>query len=612
MSTGNNAEKSISRVLEAEENSEFLRAADHAETALETLADHLSAADRATLQYHFVRCVARGGAANRAALLYKRFEIGKRADLDSQALWPKILKGQAFERLGTQRIKKLHDAARAYEEVYDRELNSYPCVNAASLFSLAGDKEKAFELAGKTLAACTREEEAADPPGPSYWSAVTVAEAALVLGDMTTAKKQLQLASTLTEEIFYAHLATTRKQLRLLCENGGHDTSLLDFISLPDVIFFAGHIIAAPGKKGRFPASEEKYIQDGIKRFLDENEVGFAYGSLASGGDLLIAEECIRRNIEVHAVLPFRKSDFLELSVQCSGPGWVERFETVYDHIEKQTEADRGSITYATTGAYMGDDSLFGYCADFAMGLAMVRARALDADIKMLTIYDGKGGPGFGTNSNLERWQALDLPAHAIAPRGNAAPSVRSKPQKREFPSREPRAILFGDVKHFSKLTEEMLPLFHSEFMYKISEILNSYGEKVLYSNTWGDAIYAVFDNPGTAARCGLDFQNMITKTDFKALGLVADLSLRLSIHYGPVFRGTDFIRNEPTYFGSHVTMAARIEPITPPGEIYVTEAFAAALTLESDAHINCDYMGTLSMAKDFGTLRMYVIKLRK
>ena len=32
---------------------------------------------------------------------------------------------------------------------------------------------------------------------------------------------------------------------------------------------------------------------------------------------------------------------------------------------------------------------------------------------------------------------------------------------------------------------------------------------------------------------------------------------------------------------GSHVSRTARIEPVTPPGEVYVTEAFAAALELQ-------------------------------
>jgi class 3 adenylate cyclase len=56
---------------------------------------------------------------------------------------------------------------------------------------------------------------------------------------------------------------------------------------------------------------------------------------------------------------------------------------------------------------------------------------------------------------------------------------------------------------------------------------------------------------------------------------------------------------------GSHVSRTARIEPVTPPGAVFVTEPFAAALVLE-DSRFACDYVGHVPAAKDFGRLRMY------
>ena len=57
---------------------------------------------------------------------------------------------------------------------------------------------------------------------------------------------------------------------------------------------------------------------------------------------------------------------------------------------------------------------------------------------------------------------------------------------------------------------------------------------------------------------------------------------------------------------GSHVSRTARIEPVTPPGAVYVTEPFAAALGLEGREEFGCDYVGHMPAAKDFGRLRMY------
>jgi hypothetical protein len=57
------------------------------------------------------------------------------------------------------------------------------------------------------------------------------------------------------------------------------------------------------------------------------------------------------------------------------------------------------------------------------------------------------------------------------------------------------------------------------------------------------------------------------------------------------------------------VTRAARIEPVTPPGEVFVTEAMAAALALSGEASVRPEYVGSTQLAKNYGSLRMYVLR---
>ena len=147
--------------------------------------------------------------------------------------------------------------------------------------------------------------------------------------------------------------------------------------------------------------------------------------------------------------------------------------------------------------------------------------------------------------------------------------------------------------------------------MASLSDVLNGFGEKVLYRNSWGDAVYVVFDDAFTAAQCGLALQRAAKEAGQSGLGKKLNLELRLGGHYGPVFDGHDFIRNESTYFGSHVTRTARIEPIAVPGEVYVTEEMAAALALSGDQTIECNYIGIESLAKGYGKIRLYVLKSR-
>jgi class 3 adenylate cyclase len=65
------------------------------------------------------------------------------------------------------------------------------------------------------------------------------------------------------------------------------------------------------------------------------------------------------------------------------------------------------------------------------------------------------------------------------------------------------------------------------------------------------------------------------------------------------------------TYWGRSVVTAARIEPRTPEGEVYVTEPFAALLALDPAAGIAAEYVGHLRTAKGFGELPMYVLRRR-
>jgi adenylate cyclase len=75
------------------------------------------------------------------------------------------------------------------------------------------------------------------------------------------------------------------------------------------------------------------------------------------------------------------------------------------------------------------------------------------------------------------------------------------------------------------------------------------------------------------------------------------------------VFPTHDPVLDELGFMGSHVSRTARIEPVTPPGIVYVTEPFAAALELDGRTEFGCDYVGHMAAAKDYGRLRMYRLR---
>jgi class 3 adenylate cyclase len=208
--------------------------------------------------------------------------------------------------------------------------------------------------------------------------------------------------------------------------------------------------------------------------------------------------------------------------------------------------------------------------------------------------------PDGGTPAGLDRIEPLTrapvpIPTTEIAP-GSAG-------------RRAVGAMLFGDIRGFSKLNDDQMPRFAETVLAAFAEALDKRGGAVWWRNTMGDALYAVLEDAAGAADCALEIQEGVARIDFRSYGLPDHLALRLGAHLGPVLPVYEPVRKEHALMGSHVTRTARIEPVTPPGMVYVTEAFAAALMLDGHREFSCDYVGHMAAAKDYGRLRMYRLR---
>ena len=565
------------------------------------------------LKYMAVRTLARSGAAERALELYDQYGLKNTADLDIQMLRAGLVKDLGLRARTTERWALLRDSASLYEKVYDASGDHFPAANAATLYVIAGAADRARDWARRTLRACDAAQ--ADSEMEKYYRAASRAEANLVVGNTAAAREALAEASGYAKTRF-ALRAATRRQLGLLCQALGVDLALLQPITPPAVIHYTGHMIDPPNMRGRFPPELEPGVAEMVAARLERLDIGFAYGSLACGSDLLFAEACLARNIELNVVLPFAIDEFKRHSVARGGPGWLERFERALGKAR--------SLTYATESEYLGDEMLFAYGSQLAMGLALLRAQNLEAGALQLAVWDGEPTSGrAGTSIDIRTWErngreteVIDLNVSRRA--GTRPPSrpVAAEDGSRVLTdwkygdvTRELHAIMFGDVVGFSHVPERLLPTFQKHFMGEISATLDSFAKQVLYRNSWGDAIYAIFDTAEAGARCALDIQNALKQLNLRQLGFTHPLELRLAVHYGPIFRGRDFLTKSETFFGAHVTRAARIEPVTPPGEVFVTEAMAAALALSATASVRPEYVGNTQLAKNYGSLRMYVLR---
>lgn len=101
----------------------------------------------------------------------------------------------------------------------------------------------------------------------------------------------------------------------------------------------------------------------------------------------------------------------------------------------------------------------------------------------------------------------------------------------------------------------------------------------------------------------------MVTTTDWDQFGLPTETSIRIGMHTGPVYCAEDPIIMKNNYFGTHVNIAARIEPVTTPGSVYLTEQSASMLAVSTNRNFTSNYLGMTELAKKYGSGSLYRLR---
>jgi class 3 adenylate cyclase len=586
----------------AERVGNYLGACD---TALIGLEQHPQSRE---LQYRAILNLSRTGAVKGARQLWiehglqPNFAAGRgEGNLEENiaALGARLDREEAYTADAAERPAKLRKAAEHYESIYRRTDSTFAGINAAVLHEVSGATARAKEIAARIVEDCTKAKPQSNED--AYQLAADRAAASLLVDDLDDARKTIEQAAALSSHA--ASVASTRKQLMQICDHKGIDRAIVNPLRNRNVIHYTGHMISPEGTSGRFPAHAETRVASEIADQLAAHDVGYGYGSLACGADTLIVEELLRRKAEIDVVLPFEPSSFLQESVANGGPEWLERFE----ECRKQVR-----VTHATDGDYVGDSEVFAYTSRLAMGMAILRAQQLSCDAIQLAVWDGQETSlKAGSYADIKEWQSYGLKTVTVASEGNFSGGDASATRPPPQPARKLRALMFGDYKGFSKLTDRQMLIFYDHVVPKIAAVIEKYSSGIATRNTWGDGLFLVFSDLAAAAYCGLEIQSTLAAMDMDAIGLPQTFSLRLGVDAGAVFEINDPILRSISFTGSHVNRTARLEPSTPPGEVYVTEAFAALFTLLADKELTCDYVGLMQAAKNYGRMRTYRLRHR-
>ncbi|MFN7140237.1 MAG: adenylate/guanylate cyclase domain-containing protein, partial [Limisphaerales bacterium] len=383
-----------------------------------------------------------------------------------------------------------------------------------------------------------------------------------------------------------------------------------------------GHMFDKPNRKNpRFPHTLEERIRQEIRCRLAQMEAQVGFSSLACGADMLFAETILERGGEINIVLPFRKEDFRASSVDIiPGANYGARFERILENA--------ATVTILNEMGTANDPAAYEYCNQTLMGLALLKGRFLGIDVMPLAVWDGRLGDGRGgTQSFVEFWENRRTKVEVIyldrilaeeispVPRTGSATveeSVAADGLERvceEVSPQEVKAMLFADIKGYTKLAELQIPVFVHHFVKRVAALMDGSPKPPLVRNTWGDAIHCVFDHVSDAGVFALKLRDLIRQTDWTQFGLPRDLNIRIGLHAGPVYPCMDPVLGKMTYMGSHVNRTARIEPIAEEGQIYASQAFAALAETDGVKEFVCDYVGQKQLAKKYGAIPVFLVR---
>lgn len=514
-----------------------------------------------------------------------------------------------------QRAEYLKRAADTYREAYRTTGGYWTGINAATMNLLTGEKDIAREIATKVREQCLKKIE--DRSGDPYWELAALGEAALILCEWSQAQDWYERAAKEAKNR-YGDLNSSRRNACLILSHWNKDPAWIEkYLRIPNVIMFAGHMIDRSARATpRFPSNLESVVANEIRNKIDILKPGFGFSSAACGSDILFLEAMLDRGAEISVVLPYNEEEFIRDSVTIVPTGnWRARFDRVLAQAARVITAspqrlELGGISYE-----------FG--SQLVLGLATIRARQLGTDCVPLAVWDEMPGDGLGgTASVVENWIKLGCEPRIINPakiqqiktvHRTTQPDLVSSTQSRSadsihFGSRIV-AILFADAVGFSKLTEREVPRFLEHVLGAIRSLSDKFTDSILAKNTWGDGLYFVFSDVVVAGNFALELADLPAETKSQGKGLPSELNLRIGLHAGPVYEFDDPITGQRNYSGTHVSRAARIEPITPPGQVYASEAFAALAAARAEKSFVCDYVGQTPMAKGYGTLPTYHVR---
>lgn len=624
-------------------------------TAIEVARDGLKRfTDNPMLRQQLALALAQTGALDAAREMLKALLQESANDEETLSLLGRVYK-ELWRRTSDPAVAAdaLRQACEFYRNAFAKKEGFYPGINLAFALAALGETTKAADCARQVANSCRKMIAKADGPLDG-WVLGTLAESLIHQGATREAADYYRQASAAfkgrwrdlasmrrqAREIlaFYAEqpdgtrggwkdLTALRRRARMFFGRGEKGQEWLDrCFEFPSVVLFAGHMVDAPGRASpRFPAANEPRVREEIRRYLRSLNAGFGYSSAACGGDIIFCECLLEMDAKVNLVLPCPVDAFKRQSVSFAGPEWERRFHNVLGKSTTLLIANPAEYTMAGVDPALAMG--FVYANRIVMGLAVLQTEALDLELHALALWDGKRGDGVGgTGSVVAEWSGQQITAHVIAPGAAplevaslapgstpvaAPPTATGSPAPTAEMVQEIKAVFLAEVINYKKIAERQMPAFVREFKGAVARLLAGLSHPPVIAESWGKSLSFVFDDLQAAALFALDLRDLVAHTSWAECGLPKDLGIRIVLHAGPLFAFNDPVLQRTSCIGTHVTRGARIEPVTPPGQVYVSQEFAALCGAQRVELVGFEFLGLVPTAKLFDDAPLYRLDRR-
>lgn len=170
-------------------------------------------------------------------------------------------------------------------------------------------------------------------------------------------------------------------------------------------------------------------------------------------------------------------------------------------------------------------------------------------------------------------------------------------------PNALPLAILFSDIKGYSKMDAEdrqIVSKLNNELEYNLKEHPN-----FLFFKSMGDGLIVVMNDSLKLAEFAIQLRDRVRNTCWIEEGMADNMQIRIGLHFGNIELEYNENKLIKDVIGDEVIQCARIEPITTPNDIFCSNIFFNRIKNKKHKVRGVD-LGEVQLAKNHGLTHLY------